>query len=198
MSEAGKPQVCIVMGSHIGSADDGSGHRHAEGIRDSLHGTGVLSAHRTPNETLKLAEEARDNGIQRVHRRSRRRRPSGRCHRQQHAAAGHRRSDADKRAGRTGFAACPSYRCQAGSRSRRRRSARPAPKNAAILAAQMIGLADPAVMKKVEDFQAGAGGEGAGQFLPGSVRSMDKGRGSSKEIPVTRSKRGRVKTTAVS
>ena len=95
MSETGKPQVCIVMGS---TSDLPTMEAAIDMLKefDIPYVVRVLSAHRTPNETLKLAEEAMDNGI-----------------RVFIAGAG----------------------------------------GAAHLAAQMIGLADPAVMQKVIDFK---------------------------------------------
>ena len=62
MSEAGKPQVCIVMGS---TSDLPTMEAAIDMLKEFEipYTVRVLSAHRTPNETLKLAEEAKDNGI---------------------------------------------------------------------------------------------------------------------------------------
>ena len=62
MSETGKPQVCIVMGS---TSDLPTMEAAIDMLKefDIPYVVRVLSAHRTPNETLKLAEEAMDNGI---------------------------------------------------------------------------------------------------------------------------------------
>ena len=63
MSETGKPQVCIVMGS---TSDLPTMEAAIDMLKEFEipYTVRVLSAHRTPNETLKLAEEARENGIQ--------------------------------------------------------------------------------------------------------------------------------------
>ena len=62
MSETGKPQVCIVMGS---TSDLPTMEAAIDMLKEFEipYVVRVLSAHRTPNETLKLAEEAMDNGI---------------------------------------------------------------------------------------------------------------------------------------
>ena len=138
-------------GVHIGSADDGSGHRHAEGI-EIPYTVRVLSAHRTPNETLKLAEEARENGIQVFIAGA-----GGAAHLagviasstplpvigvpMQTSALGGLDSLLSIVQMPGGIPVATTAIGKAGA------------KNAAILAAQMIGLADPAVMKKVEDFK---------------------------------------------
>lgn len=57
-----KPQVCIVMGS---KSDLPTMEKATEMLKefDVPYEVRVLSAHRTPNETLKLSEEAKDRGI---------------------------------------------------------------------------------------------------------------------------------------
>ena len=68
MSEAGKPQVCIVMGS---TSDLPTMEAAIDMLKEFEipYTVRVLSAHRTPNETLKLAEEAKaailDQSVQR-------------------------------------------------------------------------------------------------------------------------------------
>ena len=57
-----KPQVCIVMGS---KSDLPTMEKAIEMLKefDVAYEVRVLSAHRTPDETLKLSEEAKDRGI---------------------------------------------------------------------------------------------------------------------------------------
>lgn len=57
-----KPQVCIVMGS---KSDLPTMEKAIEMLKefDVAYEVRVLSAHRTPNETLKLSEEAKQRGI---------------------------------------------------------------------------------------------------------------------------------------
>lgn len=57
-----KPQVCIVMGS---KSDLPTMEKAIEMLKefDVAYEVRVLSAHRTPNETLKLSEEAKERGI---------------------------------------------------------------------------------------------------------------------------------------
>lgn len=57
-----KPQVCIVMGS---KSDLPTMEKATEMLKefDVPYEVRVLSAHRTPNETLELSEEAKDRGI---------------------------------------------------------------------------------------------------------------------------------------
>lgn len=57
-----KPQVCIVMGS---KSDLPTMEKAIEMLKefDVAYEVRVLSAHRTPNETLKLSEEAKQHGI---------------------------------------------------------------------------------------------------------------------------------------
>jgi len=58
-----KPRVCIVMGS---KSDLPTMEKAAEMLKtfDVPYEVRVLSAHRTPKETLKLSEEAKARGIQ--------------------------------------------------------------------------------------------------------------------------------------
>lgn len=57
-----KPQVCIVMGS---KSDLPTMEKAIDMLKefDVAYEVRVLSAHRTPNETLKLSEEAKERGI---------------------------------------------------------------------------------------------------------------------------------------
>lgn len=57
-----KPQVCIVMGS---KSDLPTMEKATEMLKEFevAYEVRVLSAHRTPNETLKLSEEAKQRGI---------------------------------------------------------------------------------------------------------------------------------------
>lgn len=57
-----KPQVCIVMGS---KSDLPTMEKAMEMLKEFevAYEVRVLSAHRTPNETLKLSEEAKQRGI---------------------------------------------------------------------------------------------------------------------------------------
>lgn len=57
-----KPQVCIVMGS---KSDLPTTEKAMEMLKEFevAYEVRVLSAHRTPNETLKLSEEAKQRGI---------------------------------------------------------------------------------------------------------------------------------------
>ena len=62
MSETGKPQVCIVMGS---TSDLPTMEAAIDMLKEFEipYTVRVLSAHRTPNETLKLAEKSADEKI---------------------------------------------------------------------------------------------------------------------------------------
>lgn len=57
-----KPQVCIVMGS---KSDLPTMEKACEMLKEFgvSYEVRVLSAHRTPNDTLKLSEEAKERGI---------------------------------------------------------------------------------------------------------------------------------------
>ena len=57
-----KPQVCIVMGS---KSDLPTMEKACEMLKEFgvAYEVRVLSAHRTPNDTLKLSEEAKERGI---------------------------------------------------------------------------------------------------------------------------------------
>lgn len=151
MSETGKPQVCIVMGS---TSDLPTMEATIDMLKefDIPYVVRVLSAHRTPNETLKLAEEAMDNGI-RVFIAG----AGGAAHLagviasstplpvigvpMQTSALGGLDSLLSIVQMPGGIPVATTAIGKAGA------------KNAAILAAQMIGLADPAVMQKVIDFK---------------------------------------------
>lgn len=151
MSETRKPQVCIVMGS---TSDLPTMEAAIDMLKEFEipYTVRVLSAHRTPNETLKLAEEARENGIQVLIAGA-----GGAAHLagviasstplpvigvpMQTSALGGLDSLLSIVQMPGGIPVATTAIGKAGA------------KNAAILAAQMIGLADPAVMKKVEDFK---------------------------------------------
>ena len=151
MSETGKPQVCIVMGS---TSDLPTMEAAIDMLKEFEipYVVRVLSAHRTPNETLKLAEEAMDNGI-RVFIAG----AGGAAHLagviasstplpvigvpMQTSALGGLDSLLSIVQMPGGIPVATTAIGKAGA------------KNAAILAAQMIGLADPAVMQKVIDFK---------------------------------------------
>ena len=150
MSETGKPQVCIVMGS---TSDLPTMEAAIDMLKEFEipYVVRVLSAHRTPNETLKLAE-AMDNGI-RVFIAG----AGGAAHLagviasstplpvigvpMQTSALGGLDSLLSIVQMPGGIPVATTAIGKAGA------------KNAAILAAQMIGLADPAVMQKVVDFK---------------------------------------------
>ena len=142
MSETGKPQVCIVMGS---TSDLPTMEAAIDMLKEFEipYVVRVLSAHRTPNETLKLAEEAMDNGI-----------------RVFIAGAGGAAHLAGVIASSTPLPVIgvPMQTSALGGLDSllsivQMAIGKAGAKNAAILAAQMIGLADPAVMQKVIDFK---------------------------------------------
>ena len=144
MSETGKPQVCIVMGS---TSDLPTMEAAIDMLKEFEipYTVRVLSAHRT-------AEEARENGIQVFIAGA-----GGAAHLagviasstplpvigvpMQTSALGGLDSLLSIVQMPGGIPVATTAIGKAGA------------KNAAILAAQMIGLADPAVMKKVEDFK---------------------------------------------
>lgn len=94
MSEI-KPVVSIFNGKPFRLANNGELFQPAEGIRYSFEAH-ALSAHRTPNEVIKLAEGAKDRGIKIVYCGCRRSCSFGWSYRIQHNTAGNRRSDSNK------------------------------------------------------------------------------------------------------
>lgn len=152
MSETGKPQVCIVMGS---TSDLPTMEAAIDMLKefDIPYVVRVLSAHRTPNETLKLAEEAMDNGIRVFIAGSRRRGASGRAS----SPAAPRCRSSVSRCQTSALGGLDSLlsivQMPGGIPVATTAIGKAGAKNAAILAAQMIGLADPAVMQKVIDFK---------------------------------------------
>lgn len=151
MSETGKPQVCIVMGS---TSDLPTMEAAIDMLKefDIPYVVRVLSAHRTPNETLKLAEEAMDNGI-RVFIAG----AGGAAHLAASSPAAPRCRSSGVPMQTSALGGLDSLlsivQMPGGIPVATTAIGKAGAKNAAILAAQMIGLADPAVMQKVIDFK---------------------------------------------
>ena len=124
MSEI-KPVVSILMGSRsdLPTMENCFNQLKEFGIPFEAH---ALSAHRTPNEVIKLAEGAKDRGIKVIIAAAGGAAHLGWSYRIQHNTAGNRRSDSNKCTGWNGFLAvhCPDAWRNPGRNSRNRKSRR--------------------------------------------------------------------------
>ena len=141
------PRVGVVMGS----ASDWATLSHAAATLAELeipHERAVVSAHRTPDLLRTYALSAAERGLEVVIAGAGARRTCPGCWRRGRCC----RSWAcpSRAASSAASTPCsPSSRCPPGSRSGRSRSARPGRRNAALLAARMLAVRDPALRARL-------------------------------------------------
>ena len=171
---AGPAPVAIIMGSQ----SDWATMRHAAETLDALgvaYEARIVSAHRTPDRLYAFAKGAKAAGFKVIIAGA-----GGAAHlpgngRRHDAAAGLRRADRIEGALGPGQPSIRSSRCRPACRSGRSPSARPAPINAALLAAAVLALADEALAAAARRL-ASAAERGRGRAAGGRSPERDRPR----------------------
>ncbi len=147
------PLVAIIMGSR-------SDWPTMKGAAESLDALGVayeakvVSAHRTPERLYAFAKGAKGGRLQGDHRRRRRRGSPAGHDRLAHRPAGAGRADPEQERSRAWIPCSPSSRCRPACRWPPWRWARAGARNAGLLAARILALADPALAERLEAYGA--------------------------------------------